>query len=142
MVGLVYGEDKVREASPVGATSDYRSGIAPKVQNYKQGSVSMTGTATHYYYFVEHGRKKGKFPPWGKGSALRLWVKRVIGVSGKALSVTSFLIARSIAKGSKNNPKGGTRAQYIFRNTENNERRNIARIIEKAMRKLERAYSD
>ena len=59
----------------------------------------------------------------------------MIGVTGKELNVTSFLIARAISK-------RGTKAQKVFSRVEKQEKNNIIRIVEKAIKKLERAYSD
>lgn len=60
------------------------------------------GTNVGYGLYVEFGRPPGKFPP---PDVLERWVKRKLGVSGKAAKGVAFQIAKKISeKGTEAQP--------------------------------------
>jgi hypothetical protein len=98
-------EREVARHTPVGATGMLASSITHEVRG--------TGLSLYTRVFsedlpvkvsaVEWGRRPGRMPPWGPGSALELWVRRKLG-SGLHVA---FLIARAIGR-------RGTRGQRMF----------------------------
>lgn len=83
-------------------------------QDVSRGSSGITRSSIHqitglnrlsttvkptvkYAYWVHEGRKPGKMPPFGEGSSLNRWAKR--------MGMNPFLVARKIAKsGTKGHP--------------------------------------
>lgn len=58
--------------------------------------VGSVGSPLEYVPVIEYGRKPGgKFPPV---DAIRLWVKRKLGVPEKEIDSVAFLVGRHIAK--------------------------------------------
>lgn len=61
-----------------------------------RSSAGLSGNPVNYGFFVEHGRRAGRFPP---PIALGLWVRRKLGVSDpKALRRATYLVGRKIAQ--------------------------------------------
>lgn len=60
-----------------------------------QGLTTTVGNTAPHAAFVEYGRRPGKPPPT---SALRGWVRRKLGASGKAADALAFLVARAIGR--------------------------------------------
>lgn len=99
-------EREVARRTPVGATAM----LSHSITHEARGS----GTAVLCRVFsedlpvkvasVEFGRRPGRMPPWGPGSALELWVRRKRGGGLQA----AFLIARAIGR-------RGTRPRRMFR---------------------------
>ena len=98
---------QARARTPVGVSGILRASIGTKVTlgtdaaHLARGEV-FSGAQAPYAEFVEYGRRPGKFPPWGEGSSLRLWVQRVIGDGSR-----TFIIARAIAR-------RGIRGRFMF----------------------------
>lgn len=58
--------------------------------------ISLIGKAPEYYYFVDKGRRKGKFPPINK---IQQWIKQKgLTLKGVTLKQAAFLISRKIAE--------------------------------------------
>mgnify|MGYP001562129445 CR=1 FL=1 len=99
---------EARQRTPVGVSGILRASIDTRVTVGRDASTLVmgevfTGAQAPYAVFVEGGRAPGKFPPWGPGSSLALWVQRIIG----DVRLT-FLIARAIAR-------RGIRGRHMFR---------------------------
>jgi len=126
-------ENKVAEKTPVNF-GILRNSITSK-STLTRGVVFAQNPGAKYVEFVERGRRPGKFPPWGVGSSLELWVRRVLKVSGKRLRSTSYLVARKIAK-------KVTKAVEMFETTEKQEKNKVIRFYQRAIGQIERVTSD
>jgi hypothetical protein len=83
---------------------------------------------------VVNGRKPGKWPPYGAGSSLRLWVERMIGGSDAEIKSTAFLIARAIGK-------RGTTGAHMFEKGFQAQRGNVENMFDKVIGDLMRRLS-
>lgn len=116
----------IKRRLPKGATG--RLSQAPRKQITKGQGGDLLGTiivpdsspASAYAYYAEYGRRPGKMPPFGKGSALYLWVEKklihkIFRTSGKTprktpsrdrvIASVTFAIAKTIGeKGTFSNP--------------------------------------
>lgn len=62
----------------------------------KGTAAGLTGDPASYGYYIEFGRRAGRFPP---PIALALWVKRRLGISDpKELRRATYLVGRRIAR--------------------------------------------
>lgn len=96
---------EVANAAPVGATGMLAHSITWEVRGSGWRSYALVFSTDEpmKVLAVEYGRRPGKFPPWREGSALALWVRRMLGRDERA----SFLVARAIAR-------RGTRPRAFF----------------------------
>lgn len=82
---------------------------------------------------VETGRKPGKWPPYGDGSSLHLWVTRKIGGTDEEIGNAAFLIARAIGR-------RGTKGAHMFEKGFQAQRGNVenlfGRVIDDLVRRL------
>lgn len=87
------------ESNRLEIEGDLKKGINFQV-DYAGGSFTLRfgGSAIHTY-FVEEGRRAGKFPPV---DAMRRWVYRKLNITGKERERVAFLVGRKIKrKGTK-----------------------------------------
>ena len=101
----VIAEREVARATPIGATRMLAGSITHEVRGSGLDAYArvFSEDLPVKVASVEFGRRPGRMPPWGPGSALELWVRRKRGGSLRA----AFLIARAIGR-------RGTRPQRMF----------------------------
>lgn len=102
---------------------DLKKGITYQV-DYANGAFTlrMGGTAKHTY-FVEEGRRPGKFPPVRK---MQLWVQRKLNIKGKQRNRVAFLVGRKISK-------SGTKAHRMINATWQDYRDEIQSRVDNAV---------
>ena len=133
-LSMTHLEGQVKKKTPVNF-GHLQSGIVGHTRSPFHGEIAATMPGKVYIEYVEEGRKPGKMPPYKDGSALFLWVKRKLKLSGSELINASFLIARAIGK-------PGTKAVHMFKLTEQQEENKVQRIFRQAIKKAERKTSD
>jgi hypothetical protein len=72
-----------------------RASFAKEIHGSSYNMTGRVGTALIYGWPVETGRKPGKMPPV---DAIKLWVVRKLGISGKEADKVAWAIAYSIGK--------------------------------------------
>lgn len=90
-VDITYAKDLIDMggAGYVGSLATEVRGVAFNLRGTLAPSVA-------HGYYVEHGRKPGKFPP---RASIELWVRRKLGVSDdREVQAVGFLVARAIAR--------------------------------------------
>ncbi|MCS7257287.1 MAG: HK97 gp10 family phage protein [Thermomicrobium sp.] len=104
MMGAI-AQREIARAAPAGATGILAHSITWEVRGsgWRSSAVVFSTDEPLKVLAVEYGRRPGKFPPWREGSALALWVKRMLGGDERV----SFLVARAIAR-------RGTKARRFF----------------------------
>jgi hypothetical protein len=143
---VLFGESEIAKNTPVGVTGHARQGVIGKVLSPFLGIIGFHGSAAKYGRFVEHGRKRGKFPPfaaielWVKrteeGKRLIAWVKRTYKIknNAQALKQATFLKARAIAR-------RGTRGAFMFKKAVPKVKQHAQTIFEAALKRIERALA-
>ena len=96
--------------------------------------ASITGevvTDIVYGWPVEEGRRPGKMPPV---SAIELWVRRKLGISGTEARQVAYVVARAIGK-------RGTRGAYMFKQGFEQVRPAIISLFERIVDEATRAFN-
>ena len=94
-----------------------RNSIQPSIHGTTladlRGTLAPTGPSTHYAYYVEEGRRPGKFPP---RAPIELWAQRKLGDAG-----LWFVVARKIAR-------RGIEGKHMFRDAKDRGQKIIPAI--------------
>jgi len=89
------GIPKMLGQFPKNNTGSLSDSITAEIQNVDGEDMGVI-VMNDYYYYVDRGRKPGKFPPV---NVVNQWVEDRIGTfPGLTFETTSFLVGRSIAK--------------------------------------------
>ena len=88
-VDITHSKGLVDSGAYVGSLATEVHGVACNLRGTLAPSVA-------HGYYVEHGRKPGRFPP---RAPIELWVRRKLGVSDdREVRAVGFLVARAIAR--------------------------------------------
>ena len=129
---LVAGEGRRRAPHGVSAGGGLQGGISAREEKVIPGTMLPRGWTIlggkPYAAAVEFGRKAGKMPPWGPGTALRRWARLVLRDEGAA-----FLVARKIGR-------HGTTPQPFLEPALRVKRGAIRRLFNKALTAMEKQW--
>lgn len=128
---LILLQAEVRRNTPVGVTSNLRTGVHRRMISPYKGEVGVVGPAQTYADIREVGRRPGKMPP---NEPIELWVKRKMRPAKDKLKSTTFLVRRKIGR-------QGYRGAFMFINAENKLRGRVLKILRAGVRRFERRVS-
>lgn len=128
---LILLQAEIRKNTPVGVTSNLRTGINRRLISNRKGEVGVIGPAQTYADIREVGRRPGKMPP---NEPIELWVKRKLRPTKDKLKSATYLVRRKIGR-------QGYRGAFMFRNAENKLRSRVLKILRNGVRRFEQRVS-
>lgn len=122
-------ETAVSGFTPVN-TGSLRGSITTNVVGTPVSVMGEVVTDIVYGWPVEEGRRPGQMPPV---SAIELWVRRKLGISGLEARRVAFVVARAIGK-------RGTRGAFMFKKGFEQVRPAILSLFERIVDEATRAF--